>query len=116
NLVVNAVGSLVLFFLFERIGWMPHVGIAIATTVAGWINALLLLLTLLRAGDYRADRRLLRNAWLILLASVIMGAMLLVLLYWTEPYFAADRRIITRAAALAGLVGAGVGIYGILIM
>src|SRR5690606_39090485 len=44
NLVVNAVGSLVLFFLFERIGWMPHVGIAIATTVAGWINAGLLLI------------------------------------------------------------------------
>ncbi len=116
NLVVNAVGSLVLFFLFERIGWMPHVGIAIATTVAGWINALLLVVTLVRAGDYRADRRLLRNAWLILLASVVMGAMLVALLYWMEPYFAADRGIVTRAVALAGLVAAGVGIYAIMIM
>ena len=29
-----------LFALFSRIGVMPHLGIAIATTLAGWVNAL----------------------------------------------------------------------------
>ena len=116
NLVVNALGSLALFFLFLRIGWMPHVGIAIATTIAGWINAALLLLTLMRTGDYRADRRLVRNMWLILLASLVMGAMLVAVLPWAEPYFAAERGLLTRIAALAGLVVGGIGIYGAMIL
>lgn len=115
NLVVNAIGSLVLFFLFQRLGWMPHVGIAIATTIAGWINAGLLIVTLIRTGNYQADRRLVRNTWLILLASVVMGGALTAILPAAEPYFAADAGLMVRTASLAGLVAAGVGIYGLTI-
>jgi len=116
NLVVNALGSLALFFLFQRLGWMPHVGIAIATTIAGWINAALLMLTLIRDGDYRADRRLIRNMWMILLASVAMGAVLAAVLPWLEPYFATTAGLTVRASALVALVGIGLGTYGLLII
>ena len=116
NLLVNAVGSLALFFLFRRLGWMPHVGIAIATTIAGWINAGLLLLTLMRNGHDQADRRLARNLWLILLASLIMAAVLAAILPWARPYFAPEQRLILRGIALAGLISACAGIYGFVIL
>src|SRR5690606_16421531 len=108
NLVVNAVGSAVLFFLFQRLGWMPHVGIAIATTMAGWINAGLLMLALMRSGDYRADRRLIRNTWLILLASVVMGLAIAGILPVMNPYFARAAGLIVRGASLARPGAAGI--------
>ena len=43
NMVLNVVGSIALFFLFRAQGLMPHVGIAIATTLSGWVNAYLAL-------------------------------------------------------------------------
>src|SRR5690606_18658995 len=97
-------------------GWMPHVGIAIATTVAGWVNAGLLVLTLARAGDYQADRRLVRNTWLILLASVVMGATLIAVLPLLAPYFAASAGLAHRASALVGLVAIGLAVYGLMIL
>ena len=36
------VGSIALFFLFRSLGLMPHLGIAVATTLSGWMNAYLL--------------------------------------------------------------------------
>ncbi|HEX7074408.1 MAG TPA: lipid II flippase MurJ, partial [Hyphomicrobiaceae bacterium] len=116
NLAVNAVGSAVLFFLFQHLGWMPHVGIAIATTMAGWINAGLLMLALMRSGDYRADRRLIRNTWLILLASVVMGLAIAGILPVMNPYFAREAGLIVRGASLAGLVAAGISIYAMMIV
>ena len=116
NLVVNAVGSLALFFIFERLGWMPHVGIAIATSIGGWVNAALLVMTLARSGDYQADRRLIRNAWLILLASVVMGAVLIAVLPVLEPHFASSQKLAHRGSALAVLVVAGLAAYGVMIL
>ncbi|MGB3719123.1 MAG: murein biosynthesis integral membrane protein MurJ [Proteobacteria bacterium] len=116
NLTVNAIGSLALFFLFQHLGWMPHIGIAIATTLAGWINAGLLIVTLKRSGDYRADRRLVRNLWLILLASGVMGASLAVVLLWLAPFLAPERDVLVQASALAGLVALGLALYAIMIV
>lgn len=116
NLAVNAVGSLVLFFLFDRLGWMPHVGIAVATSIAGWVNAAMLILALVRTGDYRADRRLVRNMWLILLASVVMGAALAAILPVLAPHLAASQKLIHRGSALAALVMLGLSVYGLMIL
>lgn len=116
NLIVNAAGSLALFFLFERIGWMPHIGIAAATAIAGWVNAGLLLVALLREGAYEADRRLIRNLWLILLASAVMGAALAVALPVLEPHLAVSQRLLHRASALALLVALGLTVYGLMIL
>lgn len=116
NLVVNALGSLVLFFLFQQLGWQPHVGIAIATTVAGWVNAAMLILALARTGEYRPDRRLVRSLWLILLATVVLAATLLVSLPWLAPYLAPAQRVVIRGAALALLVAAGLAVYGLTIL
>ena len=55
---------------------MPHLGIAVATTLGGWLNAGLLYATLAKRGIFVADARLQRALPRIVLASVIMGAVL----------------------------------------
>ncbi|MCW5697078.1 MAG: murein biosynthesis integral membrane protein MurJ [Bauldia sp.] len=70
GMVVNVVLSLALF------GPLEHVGIAIATSIAGWVNAGLLGFTLWRRGEFRIDDGLRRRVPLILLAAVLMGAVL----------------------------------------
>ena len=53
SLVANTLGSIALFFLFRAYGLMPHLGIAVATTLGGWLNAGLLYATLARRGLLR---------------------------------------------------------------
>ncbi len=61
SLVANTIGSIALFFLFRAYGLMPHLGIAVATTLGGWLNAGLLYATLVKRGYFVADQRLRRT-------------------------------------------------------
>jgi len=102
---VNIAGSLALFFV------IGHVGIAVATSLAAWTNALLLGATLLRRGDLRPDATLRRRVSMIALASVIMGVAL-----WAESmalggFFAPENGTLLRVAALAALVLGGAAVY-----
>lgn len=97
-------------FLFPRLG---HVGLAVAASAAGWVNMLLLLVTLIRRGHFRPDSGFLRRAPLIVLSTAVMGAVL---------WLAADRvpdylpsggdGSLSRTLALAVLIGAGLLAYG----
>ena len=58
SLTANTVGSIALFFLFRWLGLMPHLGIAVATTLGGWLNAGLLYRTLAQRADFVPDARL----------------------------------------------------------
>ena len=69
-LVVNVAVSLALF------PFLAHVGIAIATALAGWVNAAFLGVTLWRRDQLRADAGLRRRLPLLALAAVLMGACL----------------------------------------
>ena len=89
SLTANTVGSIALFFLFRRMGLMPHLGIAVATTLGGWLNAGLLYATLVRRGNFVADARLERALPRIVLASIVMGVAL---------WFAAASRALVRHA------------------
>ncbi len=73
SLTANTLGSIALFFLFRNLGLMPHLGIAVATTLGGWLNAGLLYGTLVQRGHFVADARLKRALWLILASSLVMG-------------------------------------------
>lgn len=103
SVVVNVALSLALFF------WIGFLGIAVATTAAGWVNAGLLAWRLGARGhltlDARARRRLPRS----LLASLAMGAALLGIEALLRPWLAAGEA--ERFAALAGLVAAGLAVY-----
>jgi putative peptidoglycan lipid II flippase len=116
NMVVNVVGSVALFFVFQHLGLMPHVGIAVATTLAAWINAAMLFATLKRHGDFEGDRRLARNLPLILLASLAMGTVVYGVVGWMAPYLTNATPLGLKVYALAAVVGSGVLVFAILVV
>lgn len=111
SLITNTIGSVVLFFLFRRLGYLPHLGIAVATALGGWLNAGLLWVTLVRRGYFAIDGRMVRAFIAILLSSLIMGVALFAAARGLAPYFAADRGFPVHALALVVLVGGGLAIY-----
>jgi putative peptidoglycan lipid II flippase len=113
SLTANTLGSIALFFWFRSLGLMPHLGIAIATTLGGWLNAGLLYATLVRRGYFVADARLRRTLPLMIVSSLAMGAALWGLSGLLEGQFADGSPVHVRIGALAGLVAAGLVVYAI---
>jgi putative peptidoglycan lipid II flippase len=111
NMVANVILSLVLFYAFKAAGWMPHVGIAAATSIAGWLNALLLWSMLARAGDFAWDGRLTRNLVIVTAASLAMGVGLLAVMPYLDPYLAGAAPLYERIAGLAALVIGGAAVF-----
>jgi putative peptidoglycan lipid II flippase len=111
NLVLNAGGSLALFFAFKAAGLMPHVGIALATSVAAWVNAAMLWGALRLRGDFVVDARLARNVPLIGLASVLMGIGIFAAATVLDPMLRATSGLAVQAATLAGVVALGVALF-----
>lgn len=107
GLVVNVAASLALFPFFG------HVGIAIATTVAGWVNALLLLGTLYRRGYFETDAALRRRGPKILLSSIVMGGVLIGVQDQLAPFFAPGNGLGVQLLALTALVGGGLLAYAL---
>jgi putative peptidoglycan lipid II flippase len=56
--------------------WLSHVGVALATALAAWFNALALGLLLFRRGQFVPDRRLRRRVPRLLAAAAVMGLVL----------------------------------------
>jgi putative peptidoglycan lipid II flippase len=113
SLIANTLGSIALFFLFRSMGLMPHLGIAVATTLGGWLNAGLLFYTLARRGHFVMDARLRQKMPRIVLASALMGAALWFLSVWLGSNFGAGASQLERVAGLAILVSSGLAVYGI---
>ena len=104
-LVVNVVLNLALM------GPLAHVGIALATTLAGWLNVGLLAAGLVRRGFLQPDRRLIRRLPRMIAASAGMAVVLWALAFALET---ALETAGLRIAALAALVVAGLVAYGAL--
>ncbi len=81
NMLLNVAGSVGLFFLFSALGLMPHVGIALATSLSGWVNAYLLWSELTTRGHFESDKRLKANTLAMIGASVAMGVLVWALLF-----------------------------------
>lgn len=97
--------NLALNLLFMN--WLAHVGIALATACAAWVNAGLLAWLLARRGHFVADRRSRRVVPRILAASVLMGVVVAGLaLLLPAPAGSAG-----RAVQAALLIGAGAAAY-----
>jgi putative peptidoglycan lipid II flippase len=91
--------------------FLAHVGIALATTAAGWVNALTLLVLLMQRGHFHFDGRARRNLPRIGTAALGMGAVLVLLRIWLAPALAALPLV--RVAALAALVAAGLASFAV---
>jgi len=108
SMVVNVVAAFALFFLFG------HVGIAAATTLAAWVNALLLLWTLHRRGYFVVDATIRRRMPLLLAGSILMGAALYVADRLLAPWLA-DRHLSVQVIGLAILVFIGLLVFGLFV-
>ena len=111
NMVVNVIGSLGLFYAFQRQGLYGHVGIALATSIAGWVNAVLLWRVLAARGGFVWDAKLTRNLSFMAIASVLLAAALV----WLQPLLVDELSraspIGLRALALAALIGGSGAVY-----
>jgi putative peptidoglycan lipid II flippase len=85
--------------------FLAHVGIALATTAAGWLNALMLLALLIRRHHFTFDRRTRRNLPRIAAAALGIGAVVAGLRVALDPMFAGPTML--QVVALAVLIGAG---------
>jgi putative peptidoglycan lipid II flippase len=108
---LNFILALSLFF-----GGLGYVGLAIATTAAGWLQAGLLAATLARRGDLALDARLIARTPLLVIAAAVMGAGIWVLVSmhasWAGPLEAVLGSTGGQLAGLLGVIGAGALLYG----
>ena len=91
---------------------LAHVGIALATSLSGWLNAALLAFVLRRRGHWVADQRLASRAWRMLVATAGMAAALWGSLLLLGPVLA--RADTAGAIALAGVCVLGLAVYAAL--
>lgn len=111
SLAVNTAGAIALFFLFPRLGLSPHLGIAVATSFAGWLNVLLLYRGLVQRRHYEADARLKWALPMIVLSSAVMALALIAGTYQLAPSLAVGQPLVVRAGALALLIAASSAVY-----
>lgn len=100
-----AVNVAVSLSLFPFIG---HVGIALATSLAGWVNALVLYWLIAKRGYWRFEQALGIKILLLLVCALIMGAVLVGLASAWQDQLAMGTPLVLRVATLGALVVAGI--------
>ncbi len=111
TVALNTVLGAGLFFWFKSQGWAGFPGLAIATSTAAWINALLLFFGLQSRGWYKPGTRLISRLVSVMLASLAMGGALY--------YILSNKALLAGASAYGKFVEVlafiliGAGIYGI---
>lgn len=108
-MAANIVGALALL--------MPlgHTGIALAASLATWVNAGLLFATLRREGEKLADAALLRRLPRLLLCAVGMGAVTLAAMALLEAWFADGQSLARQVFGLALIIGPSCFAYALLL-
>jgi putative peptidoglycan lipid II flippase len=108
---IAAIGTNIALNLAFLLGTpLAQVGIALATTLSGWLNAALLATVLWRRRHLIPDRRLKSRTLRTAVAAVGMGIALWLALAWLQPVLAHPSA--AGVAALAGLCLLGMLAYG----
>jgi putative peptidoglycan lipid II flippase len=105
SLVVNIALSLALF------GSLKHVGIALATSIAAWINVVMLAVFLARRGHFRLNAAEWRQQLMIALMTVIMTGGLYGGVVLLGPVFDPGYFFLAQALALLALCVFGAVLY-----
>jgi putative peptidoglycan lipid II flippase len=105
SVVVNIGLSLMLFPALQ------HTGIAVATSIAAWVNVVLLAVMLYRRGHYRPRRDEVVRHVLILVISLGMALLLVALRAPLEGVFDAGAPFLPQLLALAALCAVGLLAY-----
>ncbi len=103
--VINIIAS----YALSR--FMGHVGIALATSIAAWINAGQLMVTSVRLGHFTADARLKKRLPRIFISLAVMGLVLWGLQHFLSAFYAEGAGVAKAATAIGILTAAGLGSY-----
>ena len=106
-----AVNITLALWLFPSMG-AP--GIAVASAVAGWINAAMLFGVLAMRGHWGRDRGLIRRVPLLVLAAAIMGGGLYFGADWFRSWLGPSASVVQQIGALGILTMAGMLVYFVL--
>ncbi len=90
---------------------LAHVGIALATTLAAWLNAGMLAWMLARRGHFQPDRRLRGRAVRIAAAVAVMAVAVWAAERLLAPWLTAGT--LEGASALAAVIAAGLTVYAL---
>lgn len=105
SVVINSALAISLFpILAER-------GIAIAEAAAGWINTMLLFMTLHRRGHLTWEWALFTRTLRLMVAAAIMAVMLVYLSDYWSAWLAPDASLLHQLTALGGLVAIAMVVY-----
>jgi len=104
NAVLNIMLSLYLFPIYGVLG------LAVATSIAGWVNAFLLWFSLYLGDHYRVEGKTLRNILLIGLASLVMGGLLYAANLWLGTTLT-DNGLLERLGLIGGLISVAAVCY-----
>lgn len=104
-IVFNFVFNIILMFPLQ------HVGMALATSLAGWLNVGLMAKTLLARDWLRFESRLWRELGKIIFACLLMAAFLSIAAPFLMPYMKHGSPNLHRFGALIALSAAGAAIY-----
>ena len=110
--IVSLATNLLLTLLLMR--FLAHVGVAIALSTTGWLQAALLMGILARRGHFHIDARCRANLPRIAIATFGMSATLLALRAALVPALAGTT--VLRLTALAGLVTTGLAAFLLLVL
>lgn len=111
SVALNTVLGAGLFLWFRSQGWPGFPGLAIATSIAAWVNAALLFIGLQARGWYRPGARLISRLVSVTLASLAMGAALLYLL--TQQGLLQTWVPYGKFSEVLAFIVLGAGVYGI---
>jgi putative peptidoglycan lipid II flippase len=108
TMAVNVIGAVGLFIGFQAMGYAPHLGIALATSIAAIVNAWLLWATLKRRGHFALDRPALRRLLTLVVGSIVLA----VALYWLvkgplAPLFLPRANLFQKLAGLGAILITG---------
>ena len=103
--IINIIGNLILMQYYE------HVGLAMATTLSAWVNALLMGAVLLKRQHFIPDQ----TVWLIVLKLIIASAIMGLGLYYLMPHLV-FATFWSKIISLSALVIGGILLYGLAIV
>ena len=94
--------------LFPKMG-AP--GIAVASAVAGWVNAMMLLAVLIRRGHWGRDVPLLKRIPRLVLSAAVMAVALYFAEHWLAVRLGPGSPLVIKATTLLALVAGGAALY-----
>ena len=102
--VINLVLNLTLIHPFA------HVGMAMATSIAGWVNALMMARVLMKRGVFQPDAALKRRLLRMMIAGKAMVLAVMLANFSVSAFY--EGGVVLRSVTLLGVVALGMVVYG----